>query len=89
MRPVPRRRLDLQKREDSPAQAAVEWVREHPFICMAVVAAVASIGPRRLLRIGTRSANAVAALSMSNSRNADAMKKLVSSVTGFLRRRSH
>jgi hypothetical protein len=89
MRPVPRRRLDSQTRENIPAQAAVEWIREHPFICMAIVATVASIGPRRLLRIGTQSASAIAALSMRNSRNADAMKQLISSVTGFLQRRRH
>jgi len=69
-----------------PAQAALGWVKAHPLLCIATVATVAAIGPRRVMRLGIKGAGALATLTFRNPRNVDSLNQLLSSVAGYLQR---
>lgn len=45
-----------------PRSTAMRWAMRHPFMCAAAVAAVAAIGPRRILRTAAGSGAVVTAL---------------------------
>jgi hypothetical protein len=65
---------------------AVVWIKEHPLLCAAAVAAVIAIGPRRIARSVVSSGTALTALTLRNQANVDMVGRLLSSVVSYLQR---
>jgi hypothetical protein len=65
---------------------ALQWMKEHPLLCVAAVAAVIAIGPRRIARTVVRSGTALTALTLRNQANVDMAGRLISSVVDYLQR---
>jgi hypothetical protein len=65
---------------------AVQWVKEHPLLCVAAVAAIIVIGPRRLARTAISGGTALTALTLRNQANVDMAGRLISSVVDYLQR---
>lgn len=62
----------------SPGMMALQWMKQHPFLCAAAVAAVVAIGPRRIARTAMASGTAVGAVTMRNQANINMITRLVS-----------
>jgi hypothetical protein len=65
---------------------AVQWVKEHPLLCVAAVAAVIAIGPRRIARSVVSGGSALTALTLRNQANVDMAGRLISSVVNYMQR---
>jgi hypothetical protein len=65
---------------------AVQWVKQHPLLCVAVVAAVVAIGPRRILKSAVAGGSALTALTLRNQSNVDTLGRVISTVAGYLQR---
>jgi hypothetical protein len=70
---------------------AVRFVKEHPLLCAAAVAAVVVIGPRRIgraARSAVSSGSALTALTLRNQANVDLAGRLISQVVDYMQQRS-
>jgi hypothetical protein len=65
---------------------AVQWVKEHPLLCVAAVAAVIAIGPRRIAKTLVSGGGALTALTLRNQANVDMAGRLISSVVDYMQR---
>ncbi|RJG06702.1 hypothetical protein D3870_12395 [Noviherbaspirillum cavernae] len=68
------------------AMAAVGWVKEHPLLCAAAVAAVVVIGPRRVARSTVAGTSALLALTLRNPQNIDTVTRLISTAAAYVQR---
>jgi len=65
------------------AEAAFSWMKQHPFLCAAAVAALVAIGPGRIgrgARIAISGGTALASLTLRNTKNIEAVTRLIASV---------
>jgi hypothetical protein len=53
----------------SSSHPVVEWIKAHPYLCIAIVGAAAALGPRRLMRVGRAGAKGVVSLAALRRRN--------------------
>ena len=71
------------------AETALSWVKQHPFLCAAAVAAIVAIGPGRIGR-STRTVlsggTALAALTLRNTKNIQTATRLIASVAERIQR---
>lgn len=74
--------------QGTPAEMALDWARQHPWMCAAAVAAVVAIGPRRLLRTAVTGGGALTALTLRNPSNIDALTRLINTVGAYLQQNS-
>jgi hypothetical protein len=66
---------------------ALRWVKEHPWLCVAAVAAVVAIGPRRIARTArsvAESGGALTALTLRNQQNVEMLGRLISTVVNYV-----
>ena len=65
------------------AGTTFSWMKQHPFLCAAAVAALVAIGPRRIthnMRIAVTGGSALASLTLRNIKNVQAATRLIASV---------
>lgn len=60
-----------------PRSAALRWVAQHPLLCVAAIAAVVVIGPRRIARAALKGGSAATSLTLHNSPNIDTLGRLI------------
>jgi hypothetical protein len=77
---------DHDLRHNPAVQSAVHWVKEHPLLCVAAVAAVIAIGPRRIARTVVTGGSALTALTLRNQANVDMAGRLISQVVDYMQR---
>jgi hypothetical protein len=65
---------------------AVQWIKEHPLLCVAAVAAIIAIGPRRIAKTVVSSGGALTALTLRNQANVDMAGRLLSTVVDYMQR---
>jgi hypothetical protein len=66
---------------------ALTWIKEHPFICAAAVAALVAIGPRRIAsaaRSVAAGGTALTALTLRNQQNVETLGRLISTVVNYV-----
>jgi hypothetical protein len=66
---------------------ALLWVKEHPWICVAAVAALVAIGPKRIARTArsvAESGTALTALTLRNQQNVEMLGRLISTVVNYV-----
>jgi hypothetical protein len=68
------------------AIAALNWAKQHPLLCAAVVTAIVAIGPRRIMRSALASGTALTALTLRNPQNIDTASRLISTVAGYMQK---
>jgi hypothetical protein len=68
------------------AGAAFTWMKKHPLVCAAAVAAMVAIGPRRIARTAMSGGTALTALTLRNPQNIDVVTRLLSTVAGYMQR---
>lgn len=65
-----------------PRSAALRWVAHHPLLCVAAIAAVVAIGPRRIVRTALKGGSAAtSSLTLLNSPNIDTLGRLLTIIT--------
>ena len=87
--------IDVPGRDIAPApeasfaiqNPAVRWIKEHPVVCVAIVAGVVALGPRRVLRTGIKSVAGMAALTRRNTQNVDMVNRVIATVADYLQHR--
>lgn len=65
---------------------ALLWMKDHPFLCAAAVAAVVAIGPRRVARSVVSGGTALTALTLRNRANVDVLGRLLTTVVSYMQR---
>jgi len=70
------------------ASTALHWIRRHPFLCAAGVAAVVALGPGRIARKAMKGGAALGILTLRNTKNSDAITLLLSTAASYLKRKS-
>jgi hypothetical protein len=66
---------------------ALLWMKQHPLLCAAAVAAVVAIGPKRIVRTArsvAASGTALTALTLRNQQNVDMLGRLLSTVVNYV-----
>jgi hypothetical protein len=66
--------------------AALQWVKDHPLLCAAAVAAIVAIGPRRIVKTAMSTGGAATALTLRNPSNIDLITKVISMVADYTQR---
>jgi hypothetical protein len=68
------------------ANSALSWMKAHPLLCAAAVVTIVAIGPRRVMRTAVRSGGSMAALTLRNPQNIDALTRAITSITEYVQR---
>lgn len=74
------------------ANAAFAWVKQHPLLTAAAVAAIVAIGPRRIMKgvaAGGTAVGAAGAVALRNPENIDLITRLFSTAAAGLKQRAN
>jgi hypothetical protein len=87
--------LDMNRLQDGAAiaaDAAFAWVKQHPVLTAAAVAAIVAIGPRRIMKslaAGGTALGAAGAVALRNPQNIDLITRLFSTAAAGLQQRTN